>query len=79
MYSVHSNQHDTLNSRTLEPRELVCEILWNRIPIPLRLTLRAVPLRRAADPDEIFLAVKFIIECDFFTGRCIDVDGGQVV
>ena len=38
--------------------------------------LKGVPLRRAADPREIFLAVKFIIECDYFTGRCIDVDGG---
>ena len=38
--------------------------------------LKPVPLRRVAQPQEIFLAVKFIIECDYFTGRCIDVDGG---
>jgi 3-oxoacyl-[acyl-carrier protein] reductase len=38
--------------------------------------LKAVPLRRAADPHEIWLAVKFILECDYFTSRCIDVDGG---
>ena len=54
-------------------------ILQGMRPDVLEKMLRAVPLRRAADPDEIFLAVKFIIECDFFTGRCIDVDGGQVV
>ena len=45
----------------------------------LEKMLKMVPLRRAADPDEIFLAVKFVIECGFFTGRCIDVDGGQTV
>ena len=38
--------------------------------------LKAVPLRRAADCDEIWLGVKFILECDYFTGRCIDIDGG---
>jgi len=38
--------------------------------------LGGVPLRRAGDPHEIWLAVRFIIECDYFTGRCIDVDGG---
>jgi 3-oxoacyl-[acyl-carrier protein] reductase len=35
-----------------------------------------VPLGRLGKPSEIFQAVKFIIECEYFTGRCIDVDGG---
>ena len=35
-----------------------------------------VPLKRMAEPFEIFQAVRFIIECDYFTGRVIDVDGG---
>ena len=26
--------------------------------------------------EDIWLAVKFVIECDFFTGHTIDVDGG---
>ena len=54
-------------------------ILQGMRPEVLEKMLKFVPLRRPADPDEIFLAVKFVIECDFFTGRCIDVDGGQVV
>jgi 3-oxoacyl-[acyl-carrier protein] reductase len=54
-------------------------ILQGMRPEVLEKMLKAVPLRRAADTYEIFLAVKFIIECGFFTGRCIDVDGGQVV
>ena len=54
-------------------------ILQGMKPEVLEGMLKAVPLRRAADPQEIYLAVKFIIECDYFTGRCIDVDGGLTV
>lgn len=35
-----------------------------------------IPLRRPGKPEEIYRAVEFIFECDYFTGRCIDVDGG---
>lgn len=51
-------------------------ILQGMRPEVLEGMLKSVPLRRAADPKEIFQAVRFIIECDYFTGRCIDVDGG---
>ena len=36
----------------------------------------AVPVGRVGVPEDIWLAVKFVIECDYFNGRCIDVDGG---
>jgi len=51
-------------------------ILEGMPPEVLNQMLKPVPLRRVAQPQEIYLAVKFIIECDYFTGRCIDVDGG---
>ncbi len=51
-------------------------ILQGMRPEVLQGMLKAVPLRRTGSQHEIFLAVKFIIECDYFTGRCIDVDGG---
>ena len=35
-----------------------------------------IPVGRIGQPEDIFQAVKFIVECDYFTGRCIDVDGG---
>ncbi len=38
--------------------------------------LASVPLGRIGKPEDIFMAVKFILECDFFTGQTIDVDGG---
>jgi 3-oxoacyl-[acyl-carrier protein] reductase len=52
-------------------------ILQGMRPEVLEGMLKPVPLRRVAKPEEIFLAVKFIIECDYFTGRCIDIDGGM--
>ena len=51
-------------------------ILEGMRPEMLEKVLRGVPLRRLADPREIWQGVKFIIECEYFTGRCIDVDGG---
>lgn len=45
----------------------------------LEQMLKSVPLRRAGKPTEIYKALKFIVECDYFTGRCIDVDGGLTV
>lgn len=38
-----------------------------------------VPVGRIGLPEDIWLAVKFSIECDYFNGRCLDVDGGLVM
>jgi 3-oxoacyl-[acyl-carrier protein] reductase len=35
-----------------------------------------VSLGRLGEPEEISRAVGFIFENDFFTGRCLEVDGG---
>ena len=40
------------------------------------LAVAPVPLKRLGDPSEIASAVRFIFDNDYFTGRCIDVDGG---
>jgi 3-oxoacyl-[acyl-carrier protein] reductase len=42
----------------------------------MKSLLADIPLGRIGNPEEIWLAVKFIIECEFFTGRVIEVDGG---
>jgi len=39
----------------------------------------SVPVGRIGLPEDIWLAVKFIIECDYFNGRTIDVDGGLIM
>jgi 3-oxoacyl-[acyl-carrier protein] reductase len=38
--------------------------------------LAAIPVGRFGAPDEVWLALRFILECGFFTGRVIEVDGG---
>ncbi len=35
-----------------------------------------IPARRVGDPDEIAHTVQFILENDYVSGRCFDVDGG---
>lgn len=39
----------------------------------------SIPVGRIGVPEDIWLAVKFVIECDYFNGRTIDVDGGLVM
>jgi 3-oxoacyl-[acyl-carrier protein] reductase len=36
----------------------------------------AVPLRRIGTPEDVWHALKFVLECDYFSGRTVDVDGG---
>jgi 3-oxoacyl-[acyl-carrier protein] reductase len=43
---------------------------------PRKALIERIPLMRVGTPHEIWLAVKFIIECDYFTSRVIEVDGG---
>jgi 3-oxoacyl-[acyl-carrier protein] reductase len=38
--------------------------------------LAGIPLGRFGDPGEVWLALRFVLECGFFTGRVIEIDGG---
>jgi 3-oxoacyl-[acyl-carrier protein] reductase len=38
--------------------------------------IAAIPVARIGVPEDIWVAVKFVLECDYFNGRTIDVDGG---
>ena len=35
-----------------------------------------IPLRRMGEPDDIARTVQFILENDYVSGRCFDIDGG---
>lgn len=39
----------------------------------------AIPVGRLGRPEEVFQAVRFVLECDFFTGRTLEVDGGAAM
>jgi 3-oxoacyl-[acyl-carrier protein] reductase len=45
----------------------------------LEKVIAPVPLKRLGQPTEIWQAIRFIIECDYFTGRVVEVDGGLVL
>lgn len=45
-------------------------------PAALQRLTAAIPLGRMGKPEDIWRAVKFIFECDYFTGETIDVHGG---
>jgi 3-oxoacyl-[acyl-carrier protein] reductase len=38
-----------------------------------------IPVGRIGTPEDVWRAVRFIVECDYFDGRCVDVDGGLVM
>jgi 3-oxoacyl-[acyl-carrier protein] reductase len=35
-----------------------------------------IPVGRIGLPEDVWRALRFIVECDYFCGRCVDVDGG---
>jgi len=65
-----------IRTGAIAPGFIDTPILQGMRPEVLDKMLSGVPLRRAGQPDEIFAALRFIIECGYFTGRCVDVDGG---
>jgi 3-oxoacyl-[acyl-carrier protein] reductase len=42
----------------------------------LEKVLKPVPLRRLGEPAEVYSAIRFIVDCEYFTGRVVEVDGG---
>ncbi len=48
-------------------------------PEMLEKMVAPVPMRRIGEPAEIWEAIRFIVRCDYFTGRVVEVDGGLVL
>src|SRR5271169_5314532 len=61
---------------TIAPGFTHTDILASMRPEVLQKLTAPVPLKRLGQPEEIAHAVLFIFENEFFTGRCIEVDGG---
>jgi 3-oxoacyl-[acyl-carrier protein] reductase len=53
------------------------EILDTMKPEMIERMVSAVPLKRMAEPAEMAHAALFIAENDYFSGRVVEVDGGQ--
>lgn len=43
----------------------------------LEAFIAKIPVGRIGQPEDLWLAVKFVLECDYFDGQTIDVDGGS--
>jgi 3-oxoacyl-[acyl-carrier protein] reductase len=65
-----------IRSAAIAPGYTRTEILSGRTEETLAKVTAPVPLKRLGLPGEIAAAALFVAENDFFTGRCIELDGG---
>ncbi len=65
-----------IRAGAIAPGFIETEILSTMRPDVLDKVLQTIPLRRPGKAAEVADAARFIVESDFFTGRCIDLDGG---
>ncbi|HEY0340373.1 MAG TPA: SDR family oxidoreductase [Steroidobacteraceae bacterium] len=65
-----------IRTGAIAPGGVRTEILASMRPEMLEKLVTPVPLQRLGEPEEIAAAAAFIVSNDFFTGRCIDIDGG---
>jgi 3-oxoacyl-[acyl-carrier protein] reductase len=66
-----------IRSAAIAPGFTRTEILQSMKPEMIEKAISTVPLRRMAEPAEIAHAAVFIAENDYFSGRVLEVDGGQ--
>jgi 3-oxoacyl-[acyl-carrier protein] reductase len=65
-----------IRSAAIAPGYTRTEILSGMTEETLAKVTAPVPLKRLGLPGEIAAAALFVAENDFFTGRCIELDGG---
>ncbi len=66
-----------IRTGSIAPGYTATDILAAMRPEMIEKLTSTVPLRRLGTVGEIAHAAIFIVENDFFTGRCVDVDGGM--
>lgn len=65
-----------IRAASIAPGFVHTDILAAMKPEALEKVTAPVPLKRLGQADEIAHAARFIFENDFFTGRCVELDGG---
>lgn len=68
-----------IRTGAIAPGFIDTPILQGMRPEMLQQMLKGVPLNRLGKPEEIYAGVKFIVECEYFTGKVLDIDGGMVL
>lgn len=64
-----------LRSASIAPGFIGTEMVMAMKPEARDKLTSGIPLRRIGDPDEIASTVQFILENDYVSGRCFEVDG----
>jgi len=78
MAEVWAKELARYNIRTgaVAPGAINTEMVAAMKPEALERMAASVPLKRLGEPEHIAMSVLFIFENSYFTGRCIDTDGG---
>jgi len=61
---------------TISPGLIDTPILANMDPTTLKGYIERIPLKRLGKPEEVNAAIRFVVECDYFTGECVEINGG---
>ncbi len=64
-----------IRSASIAPGFIGTEMVMSMKPEARDKLTGMIPARRVGDPDEIAHAVQFILENDYVSGRCIELDG----
>jgi 3-oxoacyl-[acyl-carrier protein] reductase len=64
-----------IRAASIAPGFIGTEMVMAMKPEAREKMTAGIPLRRVGEPDEIASTVQFILENDYLSGRCIDVDG----
>ncbi|MGB5625212.1 MAG: SDR family oxidoreductase [Woeseiaceae bacterium] len=64
-----------IRAASIAPGFIGTEMVMAMKPDAREKMTAGIPLRRMGEPDEIARTVQFILENDYVSGRCIDVDG----
>ncbi|MGB0206108.1 MAG: SDR family oxidoreductase [Neptuniibacter sp.] len=65
-----------IRAASIAPGYIGTEMVMSMKPEALEKIAAGIPAKRLGKPDEIASTVNFILENDYITGRCFEVDGG---
>lgn len=65
-----------IRAASIAPGYIGTEMVMSMKPEALEKIAAGIPAKRLGKPEEIASTVNFILENDYITGRCFEVDGG---
>ncbi|MFC6669465.1 SDR family oxidoreductase [Marinobacterium aestuariivivens] len=64
-----------IRTASIAPGFIATDMVMSMKPEALEKMAASIPLRRLGKPDEIARTVSFILENDYISGRCFEIDG----